>query len=197
MATISIQSMQDLGYQYSGHIDGEAVFVAYLTDHVPDLNDIPASVVDAFKAGSILRYAESHPAKHYMKDGDNYIECDAEDLKDEGIEGFECSVGYCVSLSRHEFGELTGPKKTLVKEVRDGAKMYADVRYSRLLKSAKGTSEAGKARAANKQFMEWLNGVLGDAVKKTKIAIKNGDPTAIDPAKLQVKIEQFRNSLVA
>jgi len=44
---------------------------------------------------------------------------------------------------------------------------------------------------------EGFDSMLADAVKKARIAVKNGDPTAIDPAKLQVRIEQFKNNLKA
>jgi len=197
MTTI-FKSFQDLGYQFAGHIDAEVSYASYLVEHVPDLTAVPQDVIDQVKAGFILRYAELHPAKHYMQDGeDTFVECEPEDLKDTA--GFECSVGYCVSLPRHEFGELKPNKKNLVKKIRDAAKMYADIRWSRLLKAAVGITQdaAGKVRAANKSFQEWLDKMLADAVTKARVAVKNGDPTAIDPAKLQVRIEQFKNNLKA
>lgn len=192
------KSFQDLGYQFAGHVDQEQNYAAYLVEHVADLAKVPQDVIDQVKAGSILRYAEQHPAVHYVQDGeDTFIALqDDEELKDDQ-KGFECSVGYCVSLPRHEFGELKPNKKSLVKKVRDAAKMYADIRWSRLLKAAVGISQEaqGKVRAANKSFQEWLDSMLADAIKKARIAVKNGDPTAIDPAKLGVKIEMFKNAL--
>jgi len=104
-------------------------------------------------------------------------------------------VDYAVGMPKHEFGELKPGKKHLVKGLRDAAKNYADLRWSRLLKSAAEQISEAKTRASNKSFMEWLEKVLADMVPKAKRAKDNGDPTAMDVEELKEAIASFKEWL--
>lgn len=197
METVStIKNVKDLGYRFAALQDGVASFIEYARENVPGFpnkDKIADEVVTEFKAGCLIRYTELHPDVHYIVEGeDSFVETD-----DETAAGFHCSVGYCVSMSKFDFGQLAPNKKHIVKTQRDSAKNYCDLRWSRLLRAANEESNEAKTRASNKLFMDWLNGVLADMPKKAKIAVKNGDATAIEDSKLRVAIEVFKQKLVA
>lgn len=191
--TGDIQSLQDLGYRLATHVDGEKAFLVYAMANIagfPDKDKIPEEATTAVKAGMLVRFTELRPAVHYVQEGeDSFVPTD-KSVKG----GFECSVGYCLSLPRHEFGELKPNKKALVKKIRDDASTYCAIRWARLLKSAKELTEGGESntRKSNKLFAEWLNGILADMPKKAKNAAKAGDATAVDADKLRVAIEMFK-----
>jgi hypothetical protein len=189
-----INNVQDLGYRFASHVDGDQEFIAYATANIagfPDKTKIADELVASFKAGCLIRHIELQEVRHFIVEGESkLIETDDEDSA-----GFHATVAYCVSLPKHEFGELKGDKKSIIKEVRDRAKNYCDLRWSRLLKAAADVTEKSSTRASNKGFQEWLDKVLADMTPKAKRALEAGDPTAVDIAKLKVAIEMFKNQL--
>jgi hypothetical protein len=199
MVESDIKNVRDLGYRFAAFQDGTAAFIAYAKDHIPGFpnkDKIADEVITEFKAGCLIRFTELHPSKHYIVEGEDSFK-EVSEPEDVALAGFECSVAYCVGMSKYEFGELLPNKKHIVKLLRDAAKNYGDLRWSRLLKSANEEASEAKTRASNKLFMDWLNGVLADMPKKAKIAVKNGDSTAIEDSKLRVAIEVFKQKLVA
>lgn len=195
LAELQIKSLQDLGYQVASHVDGERAFLVYAKTNIPgfpEKDKIPEEVVTQVKAGMLTRFVELRPVVHYAQDGEDTFTVTDKATKG----GFECSVGYCLSLSRHEFGELKPNKKALVKKIRDDASTYCAIRWARLLKSADlDPDKASNTRKSNKLFAEWLAGILADMPKKAKNAAKAGDATAIDADKLRVAIEVFKQQL--
>ena len=197
MSETAIKNVQDLGYRFALRVDGDAEFIEYAMDHIPgfpDKNKIPEEVSAMFKAGCMIRYTEQHPDQHYIVEGDDVFRL----TQDTALAGFNCSVGYCVSLPKHEFGALKPAKKHIVKQVRDDAKHYCDVRWSRLLKAANdllGNVGESVSRAANKLFSEYLNSILGEILKRDRNAIKNGDTSAIPVENLKIALEVFKNSV--
>lgn len=192
----NIKNVRDLGYRFALFQDATGEFIKYAQANIPGFpakDKIADEIVSEFKSGCLIRFTELHPAVHYVVDGeDTFTQTD-----DEKLGGFNLSVGYAVGLPKFEFGELQPNKKHLVKVLRDAAKNYADLRWSRLLKAASEESSEAKTRASNKLFMDWLNGVLADMPKKAKIAVKNGDSTAVSDATLRMAIEVFKQKLVA
>lgn len=190
----TIQNVRDLGYRFATFQDAAKDFTVWAQAHIPGFpnkDKIADEIVTEFKSGCLIRFTELHPAVHYVVEGeDTFTRTD-----DEKLAGFNLSVGYAVGLPKYEFGELPPNKKHLVKTLRDAAKNYADLRWSRLLKAASEDSPEAKTRASNKLFMDWLNGVLADMPKKAKIAAKNGDATAIEDSKLRIAIEMFKRQL--
>lgn len=204
--SITIQNAQDLGYQFALYDGGKARFVEYCDAHGIDLtkaDSIPEATVAAFKAGVMIRFAETHPAKKYTREGDQLAPC--------ADGAFEVSVGFAVGMPRHEYGTLKGDVRQVVQSLREAAKGYADTCWQRLLsantaekRAAKHEAaingqkvEAGNTRKTNKLFGDWLNGVLVDAIAKNKRAKEAGDNSHVDDAKLRVSIETFKNSLKA
>lgn len=192
----TIQNVRDLGYRFATFQDAAKDFTTWAQANIPGFpnkDKISDEIVTEFKSGCLVRYTELHPPVHYIVEGeDTFVQTD-----DEKLGGFNLSVGYAVGLPKYEFGELQPNKKHLVKTLRDNAKHYGDVRWMRLLKAAAEESTEAKTRASNKLFMDWLNGVLADMPKKAKIAVKNGDATAIEDSKLRVAIEVFKQKLTA
>jgi hypothetical protein len=190
----TIKNLKDLGYRFSAHVDSDGEFVKYALANIPGFpnkDKIDERLRGEFTAGCMVRYTELHPATHYLVEEDDTFK-EVSEPDDVALAEFECSVDYCVSLPKHEFGALKPNKKHIVKEVRDAAKNYCDLRWSRLLKAAnEQISQEGKTRASNKLFREWLDGVLADMPKKARLAVKNGDTSAVNPDKLKIAIAFF------
>jgi hypothetical protein len=193
---ITITSARDLGFQYAAHVDGDARFADWAREHIPGFpnkDKVPDEIIAEFKGGCHTRYAEQHPPVSYIRDGeDSFVAVDDPAEIPEG-RGFVLSVAYAIEMATHEFGKLLPNRKALVKSVRDAAKNYADLRWSRLLRSA--TEGEAKTRAANKAFAEWLNQTLKTMVDKDKRANANGDPTALPIQGLKLAIEKFREEV--
>src|SRR5271157_3043719 len=103
-AALSFKSLEDLGYQFAEHCDRDQDYLVYAREnieHFPDAKKIKDEDRDHVKAGFMLRYIETHPAVHYMQDGEDSFKAieTGQNMKDSA--GFECSVAYCVNLPKH------------------------------------------------------------------------------------------------
>jgi hypothetical protein len=190
LVTISnekIKDMKDLGYQFSAHIDGDRDFAKWAVEHIEGFPDkVSAENVSAFKQGTLMRFTELRPSVHYVLSEGEYRVAESQEAHD-----FTLSVEYAVGISKHDFGILEPNKKSLVKPLRDAAKNYGDVRWSRLLKSVADLTQKSATRKSNKSFKEYIDKVFADMVPKNKRAIEAGDPTAWDNDDLRAAIAAF------
>lgn len=184
-ADVAVNSIKDLGYQFSKYHDGIATFADAAKQLIPSIVDgeISDEQMAELKSGIELRYNDLHPAQIYMQEGaDNYVPVD------KAVDGKNCvSIGVhqAMAYTSHEFGKLrkdTPNLHSIVGKVRDAFSQYASTKISRLIASCKPKAE--RTRSVNLAFDEFVEKTKNTMFTRAKNAKAKGDTKA--PTKEQL-----------
>jgi hypothetical protein len=184
-ADITLNSIKDLGYQFSSHLDKINTFADAAKQLIPSIVDgeISDEEMAELKLGIELRYNDLHPAQVYMREGaDNYVPVD------KAIDGKNCvSIGVhqAMAYSEYEFGKLrkdTPNLHSIVGEIRYAFGQYASTKIKRLIASCKPQAE--RKRSVNLSFDEFVEKTKNTMFTRAKNAKAKGDTKA--PTKEQL-----------
>lgn len=192
----SINSVKDLGYQFSLHTDKDNDFSVIAKELIPTIatGEISDEHKTELMLGFELRYNENNPPVVYLKEGaDNYVPVKAP------VEGKNCvtiGVHQATAYTTHAFGALrkdTPNLHSIVGELRDKFSKYASQKLMRLIDSCKPKGE--RKRTVNLDFAAFVAKTKDTIFTRAKNAKAKGDTTAPSAEKLSRAWAAFNNEL--
>lgn len=186
-------SLKDCAYQQARYSDEALNFAVFVKAQDPGF---PSTVKDETKAeiytGYALRFNERNPAVHYMKDGeDTYIPVSIGKAPAEAV---PIGVEVAISYTSHALGAMKSDRPNyyaIITGIRRTFLQYAHNKYQRLLAMGRELETGERTRAANKEFKDSCKASLDVLVKRNKVALQKGDPTAVGVTKLDEAIKAF------
>ena len=195
----SFASLKDCAYQQARYADDAANFALYVKAQD---SGFPSTVKDETKAeiyaGYALRFNERYPAVVFMKDGeDTYIPV----LKGKAPDGaVPIGVDVAISYTAHALGAMKSDRPNyyaILTGIRRAYSQYASNKYQKLLAMGRELETGERTRAANKEFKDSCKASLDTLIKRNKVALQKGDPTAVGVTKLDEAIKAFYSVLQA
>jgi hypothetical protein len=192
-------SLKDCAYQHAGYSDKAANFVTYIKSQD---SGFPDTVKDETKAeiysGYTLRFNERYPAVLFMKDGeDTYIPVLKGKAPDNAV---PLGVEVAISYTAHALGAMKSDRPNyyaIIKDIRRAYLQYASNKYKKLLATGREMEVGKRTRAANNAFKDSCKVSLDTLIKRNKVALQKGDPTAVGVTKLDEAIKAFYSVLQA
>ena len=195
----SFASLKDCAYQHAKYADGATSFATYVKAQD---SGFPHTVKDETKAeiyaGYALRFNERNPAVVFMKDGeDTYIPVLKGKAPDDAV---PIGVDVAISYTAHALGAMKSDRPNyyaIIKDIRRAYLQYASNKYKKLLQTGREMLTGERTRAANKEFKDSCKASLDILIKRNKVALQKGDPTAVGVTKLDEAIKAFYSVLQA
>jgi hypothetical protein len=79
----------------------------------------------------------------------------------------------------------------IIKDIRRAYLQYASNKYKKLLQTGREMQTGERTRAANKEFKDSCKATLDTLIKRNKVALQKGDPTAVGVTKLDEANKAF------
>lgn len=193
-------SLRDMGNQQATYADQAQVFASYAREQGITSDFISDENKAELYAGYAIRYNVLHPAKVYLREGeDNYIPLGNASIP-EGRETVSIGIDTAMSYTISAFGQLRATRPNfhaLIKAQRDAFRVYASEKLSDLHKyiaRLEGKTKE-RTRAVNLEFKAYLfdakKGVIDAMKTRNKNARSKGDSTAVPDSVLADAINAF------
>ena len=173
-----ILSLKDAGYQHARHLDRAAAYQQRVLElcGASSFDSVTAEQKAEIYCGFQMRFAENHPAVHYMLEGADTL-VPVGDKVPEGREAIKVDVHYAMSFTSHEFGQMGKERpnlKAIIGEVRDAFSTYASKCWTALVKK---TTKHNRSEVL--LFATRIKKVGETLEKQNKVALGRGDPGAV------------------
>jgi len=193
MNTNLFTSVKDASYQSCITSEKANDTASYILSVEPNFVDNASKEIMAeIKEGQILRYGETHEAKHYIIADGNYVPCEPKAKGSIKIDAY-----FAMSYSSQQFGQFKNEdpaKHGILKTIRDDVNKYCSNRTRDLVASCRRLiaerSGVKKERSATKSFSTFITEMMDSAKTRVKTAQSRGDETA-DAKKLSDAIKAF------